>query len=158
MSRFIRGSPSSAELSHPLVNTRSNPRVKRVSRAATGSWTMSKAEINKTDLNFEHISSNIVLSKMYYTHRGVLDLAYIGKPEPTVKYSGVLQAWLLSTDSLKSVKVGEFKPQNSTNTMYQGSLHPRTSLPAHHSLHTIMVCVNILDGTHLNRFIYLNTD
>lgn len=42
-SRLMRGSPSKAELSQPLVNTRSNPNDISASRATAGSWTMSKA-------------------------------------------------------------------------------------------------------------------
>jgi len=43
-SLLMRDNPSSAELSQPLVNTRSNPREIRVSSATRGSCTMSKAE------------------------------------------------------------------------------------------------------------------
>lgn len=43
-SLLIKDNPSSAELSQPLVNTRSNPREIRVSNATRGSCTMSKAE------------------------------------------------------------------------------------------------------------------
>ncbi|KAG7263595.1 hypothetical protein CRUP_035578 [Coryphaenoides rupestris] len=38
--RLMTGSPSNAEQSHPLVSSRWKPRDTRVSRAASGSWTM----------------------------------------------------------------------------------------------------------------------
>lgn len=47
-SLLIKDNPSSAELSQPLVNTRSNPREIRVSSATRGSCTMSKARWNVT--------------------------------------------------------------------------------------------------------------
>lgn len=60
-SRLMRGSPSNAEVSQPLVNTRWKPNDIRVSRATTGSRTMSKAAERSIQFSITSSESKIYL-------------------------------------------------------------------------------------------------